>query len=155
MTGVVQEVVGKRSNLVRLHYGGEKEIQLNHITAVVVRSELEEQIEVREVEMIPEVGEELGCYHWVYISLLFIKEYGVDKREQQVGVELDHDEEEIEYGVPNDERDFHWRMVFYDKMQGWRGRSDNTHVESKTLSVVKYVINNIMIAALTGRREDG
>ena len=30
--------------------------------------------------MIPEVHEELGCYHWVYISLHFIKGYGVYKR---------------------------------------------------------------------------
>ena len=32
--------------------------------------------------MIPEVGEEMGCYHWVYISIHFIKEDGVDKREE-------------------------------------------------------------------------
>ena len=31
----------------------------NKITIVVVRSEVEEDIEVREVDMIPEVGEEL------------------------------------------------------------------------------------------------
>ena len=46
---------------------------LNHLTIVVVRSEVEEEIEVREVEMIPEVREELGCYRWVYIYLHFIK----------------------------------------------------------------------------------
>ena len=43
--------------------------------------------------MIPEVYEELVCYHWVYISLLFIKEDGADKREYQVGVEPYPDEE--------------------------------------------------------------
>ena len=32
----------------------------NQLTIVVVRSEVEEEIEVREVEMIPEVREELG-----------------------------------------------------------------------------------------------
>ena len=48
---------------------------------------------MREVEMIPEVREELGCYHWVYISLHFIKEDEVDKREEQIGVEPDFDEE--------------------------------------------------------------
>ena len=42
-----------------------------------VRSEVEEEIEVGEVEMIPEVREDLGCYHWVYISLHFINEDGV------------------------------------------------------------------------------
>ena len=62
---------------------------------MVVRSEVEEDIEVREVEMIPEVRDELGCYHWVYISLHFIKEDGADKRGEQVGVELNPDEEEI------------------------------------------------------------
>ena len=36
--------------------------------------------------------EELGCYHWVYIYLNFIKEGGVDKREEKVGVEPDPDE---------------------------------------------------------------
>ena len=41
--------------------------------------------------MIPELREELGCYHWVYISLHFIKEDGVDKREEKVGVETDND----------------------------------------------------------------
>ena len=40
---------------------------------MVVRSEVEEEIEVREVEMIPEVREEFGCYRWVYIYLHFIK----------------------------------------------------------------------------------
>ena len=32
---------------------------------------------------------------------------------------------------------------------------DHTNIESKTRSVVKYVINNIMSTALPGRREDG
>ena len=35
---------------------------------------------MREVDIIPEVHEELGCYHWVYISLHCIKEDGVKKR---------------------------------------------------------------------------
>ena len=48
-------------------------MSLNHLTIVVVRSEVEEDIEVREVEMIPEIREELGCYHWVHIYLHFIK----------------------------------------------------------------------------------
>ena len=38
----------------------EKEMLSNHLTIVVVRSEVEEEIEVREVEMIHEVGEELS-----------------------------------------------------------------------------------------------
>ena len=58
---------------------------------MVVRSEIEEEIEVREVDMIPEAHEDLGYYHWVYIYLHFIKEDGIEKREEQVGVDLDSD----------------------------------------------------------------
>ena len=54
---------------------------------MLIRSEVEEDIEVREVEMIPQVHEELGFYHWVYIYLNFIKEDGVDKMEDQVVLE--------------------------------------------------------------------
>ena len=36
---------------------------------------------------------------------------------------------------------------------GILGGGDNTNVESITRSVVKYVINNIMITALTGQRK--
>ena len=57
ITGVVQEVVGKRIYLVIFQDGLEKEMSSNHLTIVVVRSEVEEEIEVREVEMIPEVRE--------------------------------------------------------------------------------------------------
>ena len=57
----------------------------NRITIVVFMSEVEEEVKVREVKMIPEVCENLGCYHWVYIYL-HIDEYGVDNREDQVGV---------------------------------------------------------------------
>ena len=46
----------------------------NQLTIVVVRSEVEEDIKVSEVDMISEVREELGCYHWVLIYLNFIEE---------------------------------------------------------------------------------
>ena len=36
-----------------------------YLNIMVVRSGVEEEIEVREVEMNPDVYEELGCYHWV------------------------------------------------------------------------------------------
>ena len=49
MTGVVQEVIGERSYLVRLQDGLEKEMSSNQLTIVVVRSEVDEDIEVREV----------------------------------------------------------------------------------------------------------
>ena len=79
----------------------------NQSSIVFVRSEVDEEIEVREVEMIPGVCDELGCYHWVYISLHLITEYGVEKREDQLGVETDPDEEEIEDVVLDDDRESH------------------------------------------------
>ena len=63
ITGVVQEVVGKRSYLVIFQDGLEKDILLNHLIILIIRSEVEKEIEVREVYMIPGVREELGCYH--------------------------------------------------------------------------------------------
>ena len=71
-----------------------------------------------EVDMIPEVREELVCHHWVYISLHFINEDGVDNREEQVGVQPDPDEEDIEDVVLDDERECNWRMVFEDNNGG-------------------------------------
>ena len=55
MTSVVQEVVGNRRYLVRFHDGLEDNMPSNQLTIVVARSEVEEEIEVREVDMIPEV----------------------------------------------------------------------------------------------------
>ena len=60
MTGVVQEVFGKRIYSLSFQNGLYKDIPLNQITIVVVRSEVEEEIGVREVDMIPEVQDELG-----------------------------------------------------------------------------------------------
>ena len=50
------------------------------LAIVYIRSELEEEIKVREVDMIPEVVEELDCHHYVPVSQNFIMEDGVDKR---------------------------------------------------------------------------
>ena len=85
---------------------------MNQLTIFVVRSEVEEEIKVREVKIIPEVREELGCYHWVYIDLNFINEGGVYKREDQVGVVSDPGEKKIKNVVLGHERERHWRMVF-------------------------------------------
>ena len=89
---------------------------------MVVRSEVEEAIEVREVDMITEVCEELGCYHWVYISIYFIKEDMVYNRDEQVGVYPDPEEKEIEDVVLYDEREHHWCIFLNTKMEGWMGR---------------------------------
>ena len=61
MTGVVQEVVGKRRYLVRFQDGLEKEMSSKQLTVVLVRSEVEEEIEVREVEIITEVRKVSVC----------------------------------------------------------------------------------------------
>ena len=55
MTGVVQEVVGNRRYSVRFQDSLEKYVSSNQITILVIKSEVEDYIEVREVEMIPEV----------------------------------------------------------------------------------------------------
>ena len=79
--------------------------------------------------MIPEVREELGCYHWVYISLNFINEYGSDKREDKVGVETDTDEEDVEDVVLDYYRERHWHMVFQDKNGGVDGTKALLHAK--------------------------
>ena len=60
MTGLVQEVVSNRRYLIRIKGGLDTEMLLNHTTVVVVRSEVDKEINMREVEMIPGVCEELG-----------------------------------------------------------------------------------------------
>ena len=60
MTGAAQEMIGKIGYSVRFQDGGKKEILSNQLTIVIVRSELEEEIEVKQVDMITEVREELG-----------------------------------------------------------------------------------------------
>ena len=55
MTSGLQEVVGNRMYSVRFQNGLEKEMLSNHLAIVVFRSEVEEEIEVREVDIIPEV----------------------------------------------------------------------------------------------------
>ena len=53
----------------------------------------------------------------------------------------------------NNQRQIHKIVVYIHK--GWEGKKDydNKNVESRSLSLVKYVINNIMSTALTGRRK--
>ena len=115
------QVVLKRSYLVRFQDGLYKEISSNQLVIVVIRSEVEEEIELRQVEMIPEVREEFGCYHWVYIHLHFIKQDGLYKKEDQVSVYPEPDEEDIQDVELDDDRERHWCMVFQDKILkgGW------------------------------------
>ena len=101
----------------------------NQLTIVVINGEVEEDIEVKEVDIIPDVREELGCYHWVNISLYFIMENGVYKREEQLGVDTDPDAEGIEHVVLNDERERHWRIGFEEKNGGVDGTKDLLHTK--------------------------
>ena len=77
MTGVQQEVIGKSRYSLRSQDGLENYMSSNQISNMVIRSEVEEDIEVKEAEMIPQVCEELVCYHQVYISIHFIKQNGL------------------------------------------------------------------------------
>ena len=123
MTGVVQGVIGKMRYLVGLQDGGEKQILSRSLTIVAVRSELEEEIEVSEVEMIPDIGQKLGCYHLVYVSQHFIKEYGLNTREEQVIVNPDPDQEEIKDVVLDDEKFAIGAWFLKTTMERWMGRS--------------------------------
>ena len=51
-------------------------MELNQLIIVVISSEVEEEIKLSEVEMIPELGEELGCYHLVSISQHLLRRMG-------------------------------------------------------------------------------
>ena len=79
--------------------------------------------------MIPEVRQELGCYHWIYIYPHFIKKNGVYKRGDWVGVEPDPNQEDTEDVVLDDNRERHWRMVFEDNNGGVRGTKALIHAK--------------------------
>ena len=71
----------------------------------------------------------MGCYHWVYIYLHFIKGDGVEKRDDKVGVNPDTYEEEIEDVFLNDNRERHWCMVSKDKNGGVDGTKNLIHTK--------------------------
>ena len=50
--------------------------------------------------------------------LRFKKEFSVDSKEEQAGVEDDPDEEDMDDVNLDDEREHHWRMVFEDNDGG-------------------------------------
>ena len=79
--------------------------------------------------MIPEIREELGCYHWVHIYLHFIKQDELYNREDQVDVEPDPDEDYIKYVFLNDEIERHWSMVFQDNNGGLDGTKALLHAQ--------------------------
>ena len=72
--------------------------------------------------MIPEVRWELGCYHWVYISLHFIKEYGVDNKKDEVGNNPDPYEEDLRiwYSKMRESAIGAWFLM--KQIEGWMGR---------------------------------
>ena len=67
MTGVVQDVVGNIMYSVRFQDGLEKEIFLNQLTILVVRSEVEEEIKVRRrLRMCSSVMRESAIGAWFF-----------------------------------------------------------------------------------------
>ena len=70
-----------------------------------------------EVFVIPEIPEYQvtlykGYYCCVFFILRFKKEFSVDSKDQQAGVDDDTDEEYMDDVNIDDERERHWRMVF-------------------------------------------
>ena len=84
------------------------------LTVMDLTIEVEQEIQMREVQMIPDMVEQLGCYHSVSVSQQFIKEGIVEKRYDKLGVDTDPDKEEIKNLGLGDDRQRHWRMVFED-----------------------------------------
>ena len=89
--------------LVRFQDGEEKEMPSTQLNIVSFMSEVEDEIKVRQVEMIPEVVEELGCYHLVSVSQHSNKQGGLDKKLDQLVINQDPDQQEIEDVVLDDE----------------------------------------------------
>ena len=62
-------------------YNSDKQALVNvgylvEVADMEVKKVIREVVQVREVDMIPEVREQLGCYHWCYIYLIFLKRMG-------------------------------------------------------------------------------
>ena len=62
---------------------------------------------------------EKGYYHGVFVLLNFNKEDGVDRKEDQVDVDLDPDEEKMQDVRLDDKKERHWRMVLEGNAKGW------------------------------------
>ena len=83
LTGVVQDVSGRKRFLVRFHIGCKKTLSSNQLTVVIL-----DKIPVEEeplVSTIPEILEnkvekEKGYYRCVYFMLQFKKEVGVNSK---------------------------------------------------------------------------
>ena len=121
-------MVRKIKYSVRLQDGGEKEMYSNQLIIGVIRSEVEEEIEVREVDMIPEVGEELREVE-IIPDIGEDFEDGVYMKEEELGVNIYNDEEEIEDVVLNDDRERHWWMVIDDNNGRVDGKKSLHHVK--------------------------
>ena len=57
-------------------------------------------------------------YRCVYVMIRFLKEVGVDSKEEQADVEDDPAEEDMDDANLDDERERHWRMLFEDNEGG-------------------------------------
>ena len=109
LTGVVQDILGKRRFLVRFHDGCEKNMSSNQLTFVAAHEILVEEALL--VSTIPEIPEDIveshkGYYVCVYVILQFETEDKIDNKEQMES-ENDPDEEEKDEININDERERH------------------------------------------------
>ena len=89
LTGVAQLISAKKRFLERFQYVWERDMNSNKITIVIVEKiPAEEEPEVPMNTEIPEekLTLEEGYYNGVYVTLIFKKEVGVDRKEDQADV---------------------------------------------------------------------
>ena len=99
-TGVVQGVSGERTFFVRFQDGCKKNLTSNQLTAVTAQKiPMYQEPEVPTISVIPDntVDSEKGWYHGVYAMQYFTKDNGFNRKQEQVDMNPDPDEEEIEY----------------------------------------------------------
>ena len=60
------------------------------------------------------VGLEKGYYHGVYVLLQFNNEYGVDRKQEQIEMGADTNQEDMQNVVLEDESEHQQSMVFED-----------------------------------------
>ena len=95
LTGVVQDILGKRRFLVRFHDGCEKNLSSYQLTVVTAHEILVEEAPL--VSTIPEIPENIveshkGYYVCVYVILQFKMEDKIDNKEEKMELENDPDE---------------------------------------------------------------
>ena len=99
----------------------ENDMTSNQLTVVIVENiPVEEGPKVPIIPDIPgdKVTLEKGYYHGVHVVLHFHKEGGFYRKEEQVDMDPDPDEQDKEDVKLDDKRERHWMMVFEDNGGG-------------------------------------